>query len=252
MVQQLSYRKNENFKGGTSYPEQFLLRSLRQIYMVEHRKKEQELGLEFDIGIEALNLRIEYSGDYWHIGKEENDKKRREYCKDNKISYIEIIASQGKKKTTIYRQNLYTRIYVYMENSFEKRNNKLIAILKYILREYGHNIMEIDIERAICEAFVFCKQYDYIIVRKNGKIVGTVDKVYDNSAEIIDYPRKNIEYHENEDGIIIKNGISNDIDKNNIKMKIIESDDTLIKTMSKLEFNRRCKRIMDNWSMYED
>lgn len=249
----LAYRKNMNFIAGTSYPEQFFVRSLQQIYQVEHRRKEPEIGLEFDIGIEELNLRIEYSGDYWHIGKEKNDSIRRIYCKNKTINYIEIIESVGKGDTVIYKKDLYTRIYVYTGSDFVKKNDKLIAILKYILRLYGHDIKEVDIDRAVCESFVFCKRYNYNIIRKQGKIIGTEDKVYVNNEKCVEYMTDDIETTFNEDGIIIKNATDKDIDKDNIRMKIEdeEEDSTLVKNkVSTKRFNQHCKMVMKNWDMY--
>ncbi|MBD5508806.1 MAG: hypothetical protein HDR05_12385 [Lachnospiraceae bacterium] len=243
------YRKNENYEAGTSYPEQFLVRTLSQIYNVEHRKIEPSLGLEFDLSIKELNLKIEYSGDYWHINKEDKDQKRRKYCKDNGINYIEIIERQGKADVRIYRNNLHTKIYLYTSTEFVKKNEKLITVLKYILKQYGHQINEIDVERAVCESFLFCKQYKYVIIRKNGKIVGTQDKVFINSTNYANFVEINLDDDESEEGIVIKN--ANDIDSDINNEKIEKEDVTLVNTsMSDKEFRRHCKMAVQNWNNF--
>ena len=97
-AERAGYIKNRHYKGGTSFPEQFIFRSLLQIFpRTENRVIDSDLDLEFDIFVPELNLRIEYSGSYWHAdeGKQYRDQKRREFCKFNKATYVEIIEKCG-------------------------------------------------------------------------------------------------------------------------------------------------------------
>lgn len=267
-----TYKRNNDFQSGTSYPEQFLYRSLLQIFDVENRKKEPDIGLEFDITISELNLRIEYSGDYWHIGKEKNDELRRVYCKSRAINYIEIIESQGIQKSKVYNNNLYTRIHIKSDLTFEKKNELLTSVLKYILGKYGHNISEIDIERSIYEALIVCKKYKYLIIKKDGKIMGTENRLYATNLNCDDYI---------EDSLDGTEGISDNLveeimpacnikeDKSELvsnieelkeetveqRQKVFEEieDCTLVNyartsNMTTKQFNQHCKQVMKNWN----
>lgn len=52
-------------------------------------------------------------------------------------------------------------------------------LFETVLKQFGHSLREIDIERAIIEALTACKKYKYTIIRdKEGKIIGTYDKEY--------------------------------------------------------------------------
>lgn len=68
---------------GTSYPEQFIYHSLKQIYpSAENRCKvlkspQNTQGIEFDVGIPEIPLCIEYSPTYWHEGREEKEISTR-------------------------------------------------------------------------------------------------------------------------------------------------------------------------------
>lgn len=219
-----TYKKNTSFQPGTSYAEQFIYRCLNQVFEARNRIKEPVINMEFDIEIKELNLRIEYSGEYWHIGKEERDERRREYCRNNSISYIEIIEKNEKCKPELYTKDLYTRITISSGESIKKINSTLIGIIGYILSKYGHSIDEIDTERAIYESLLICKKYKYKVVRKNGEIVGTTNILYATKENT-----KNInEEHDNKDTTLIARH----------------------STMSKKEFNRLCKRVLANWDNF--
>lgn len=249
-------KRNPDFVSGTSYPEQFLFRSLNQIFEAENRKKEPEIGLEFDIKIKELNLRIEYSGDYWHIGREKNDELRRVYCKSRAINYIEIIETQGNIDSKVTSNNLYTRIIIKSDSTFEKKQEKLIKVLDYILRKYGHSINEIDIERSVYEALMFCKRYKYKIIRKDGRIKGTEDNYYTDNYNCMDCIEESLIPEESETVAVEPKKVekTKNIEQafDNIEIQKEIEDCTLVdKHKSKMtmkEFNRHCKRVEANWN----
>ena len=74
---------------GTSFPEQLIYQSLKILYPdTENRYK--GFGFEVDIYIPSINVAIEYNGSYFHRGKEEKDKQKKEYCESHGIKLIVI------------------------------------------------------------------------------------------------------------------------------------------------------------------
>ena len=76
-------------KRSTSYPEQFIYWSLKQLYpKTQNRYKAfkdiDSRGIELDVYIKELNLAIEYSPTYWHNGKKERDNLKKQLCKQDK------------------------------------------------------------------------------------------------------------------------------------------------------------------------
>lgn len=172
-------KKNPNYKRGTSYPEQFIYRCLVQVFDALNRIKDSETGLEFDIEIRELNLRIEYSGEYWHQNSIKNDNLKRKLCYHKGIEYIEIIELASKHETIIKEEGGYTLIIVGVESNFLRRNTKLIDIVDYIMKKYGYSLEDVDIERAIYEALACTKQYKYDIIKSADNLVlGTVNKEF--------------------------------------------------------------------------
>lgn len=164
-------KKNPNYKRGTSYPEQFIYRCLVQVFDALNRIKDSETGLEFDIEIRELNLRIEYSGEYWHQNSIKNDNLKRKLCYHKGIEYIEIIELASKHETIIKEEGGYTLIIVGVESNFLRRNTKLIDIVDYIMKKYGYSLEVVDIERAIYEALACTKQYKYDIIKSADNLV---------------------------------------------------------------------------------
>ena len=139
-------------KVGTSYPEQFLYRALKQIYpQTISRGKYQ--GIEYDITIPEERTCIEYSGVFWHTEKLERDQRKLDICNEHNIKFIQIYSHNG----VIDEGDIFTDdLIIYrMSNNSDTHNAQLIIILDYILRLFHHNISEIDIEKAQTEAFNF-------------------------------------------------------------------------------------------------
>ena len=82
-------RCSECSMAGTSFPEQLIYESLKILYPdTENRYK--GLGFEVDIYIPSINVAIEYNGSYFHRGREEKDRQKREYCESHGIKLIVI------------------------------------------------------------------------------------------------------------------------------------------------------------------
>ena len=82
-------RCSECSTAGTSFPEQLIYESLKILYPdTENRYK--GFGFEVDIYIPSINLAIEYNGSYFHKGREEKDRQKREYCESHGLKLIVV------------------------------------------------------------------------------------------------------------------------------------------------------------------
>ena len=137
---------------GTSYPEQFLYRALKQIYpQTISRGKFQDI--EYDITIPEERTCIEYSGTYWHLDKLERDRMKADICEQYNMRFIQIYANyDSTNKEELYDKNLI--IYTANTNKYIL-DKQLVNILNHILESFNHSIKEIDIEKAQTEAFNF-------------------------------------------------------------------------------------------------
>ena len=154
VVDRISYKTHCpkcNVKG-TSYPEQFLYRALKQIYpKTISRGKVQ--NIEYDITIPELKLCIEYSGYNWHKNKRDKDAFKEEFCKKHNVNFIQIYAHNGIiEEDDKFEDNLI----IYKEaNNRDKHTVQLTYILEFILRRFNRSIKEIDIKKASEEAYDF-------------------------------------------------------------------------------------------------
>jgi len=131
----------------TSYPEQFIYWSLKQLYpRTENRCRvlkspKNPAGIEFDIGVPDIPLCIEYSPLYWHKGREEKDQYKKKICSKHKVRFIQIIEGLPKDYEEIFTEN-----YIQFDMNVNNRDNDLIRIVGFILNSLGHSIAELDIE----------------------------------------------------------------------------------------------------------
>ncbi len=145
---------------GTSYPEQFIYHSLKQIYPnTENRckvlKSQQNThGVEFDIGIPDIPLCIEYSPTYWHEGKEERDQYKKELCEQCGVRLIQIVEDSHDELEHITSDD-----YICFKMKYSQQDEILTEIVDHILKTLGHSISEIDIERVKKNAWDFSKGY---------------------------------------------------------------------------------------------
>lgn len=132
---------------GTSYPEQFIYHSLKQIYpSAENRCKvlkspQNQHGVEFDIGIPEIPLCIEYSPTRWHEGKEERDQYKKDLCQKANVRLIQIIEDSYDELKHIKSDD-----YICFKMDENKKDEILEIIVDHILKSLGHSISEIDVE----------------------------------------------------------------------------------------------------------
>lgn len=164
---------NENFIAGTSFPEQFLYRSLLQIFPETiNRYKDSTNNYEYDIVVLRLNLFMEYQGVYWHSSedKQDRDEIKRNYILKNGHTFIEIVEDfsiEGCKlevrgKHIKYRINLNT-------SSIKQKSNRLVNIVESICDLYSiKGTSRIDYTRSMYEAMLFSNKYMYNVDSTEG------------------------------------------------------------------------------------
>lgn len=140
---------------GTSFPEQFIYQSLKQIFpSTENRWKDPIKGYEYDIVIPELKLCIEYSGVNWHADKLDRDQAKAEHCKANKVNFLQIYAHHGEitDEQDSPIEDTYEKNQIIYKISRYKAQHipKLQYIIKFILDTYAprHSIQEINFELA--------------------------------------------------------------------------------------------------------
>ena len=85
--------KLEKIGSGTSFEEQFIFYSLKQLYpKTMSRAKDKKLNLEYDIVVPELNLCIEHSAYGWHKYNLDRDKLKEDNCLSQGIQFIEFYA----------------------------------------------------------------------------------------------------------------------------------------------------------------
>lgn len=127
----------------TSYAEQFIYWSLKQVYpCTENRckvlkSKENPRGIEFDIGVPDIPLCIEYSPTKWHRDKDTIANMKREVCKHSNVKYLEIIEDSYKEMSESISDN---KIIFRMD--YTKQDEILMRLVSNIFKIY--NIGTID------------------------------------------------------------------------------------------------------------
>lgn len=164
--------KNSEYRSGSSYGERFVERCLSQV-LDDIKSRDKQGGFEYDISSKNFNINIEYSGENWHVGREDHDELKRKYCRDNSIRYIEIIeASSNVDDSKISGKN-YIK-FTMAPCSFSCMNKKLRYIVAEILEWLGFEVVDIDYKRACYEALALTKKYKYnIVYDSRGNIQGT-------------------------------------------------------------------------------
>ena len=132
---------------GTSYPEQFIYHSLKQIYpSAENRCKvlkspRNPQGIEFDVGVPEIPLCIEYSPTYWHEGREERDQYKKDLCAKANVRLIQIVEDSYNELPLKMESD-----YICFKMNYSQQDEILEIIVDRILKSLGHSISEIDIE----------------------------------------------------------------------------------------------------------
>lgn len=134
---------------GTSYPEQFIYRGLKQIFKDTVNRAKLFNGIEYDIYIPSQNLCIEYGSTKWHEDKKDRDEMKRTLCEGKGIRFLAIESHNRNDKS------VFSDIFISYKVNISKQDTQLKEILGYILTMLGHDIEEVDINRVINETSKF-------------------------------------------------------------------------------------------------
>lgn len=161
--------RNELYHSGTSFPEQFLYRSLLQIFPeAKNRFIDPTINMEYDIYIKELNLYIEYNGAEFHSSQEKQERDRIKRLHSEKINrtFIQIVENNEIDALDIKReiQNKFIEYKIKGSNTINNMTNNLIAIIEEIFSIYMMQGYEIDYTRSLYEAFLISSKYQYRIV----------------------------------------------------------------------------------------
>ena len=125
-----------NTSGYTSFPEQYIYHSLKQVFKdVLSRQKDSIKQYEYDIVVKDLNLCIEYSGTYWHKDRTDRDKLKEKHCKSNGAQFMQIYMHRGE----ISEPDTYTKEKIIYKANIDKSKHikQLQGIVKHILKKYS-------------------------------------------------------------------------------------------------------------------
>ena len=142
---------------GTSFPEQFIYHSLKQIYPNTITRGKYQ-GYEYDITIPELKLCIEYSGMQWHKDRLDRDEMKKKLCKEYGVNFLQIYAHYGEIQDTEGNEadDSYTKEQIIYKVNHNKSLHieQLKQIAKFILEQYApeHTINEIDFTKAEIDA----------------------------------------------------------------------------------------------------
>lgn len=170
--------RNELYHSGTSFPEQFLYRSLLQIFPeAKNRFIDPTINMEYDIYIKELNLYIEYNGAEFHssLEKQERDRIKRLHSEKINRTFIQIVEDNEIDALDIKReiQNKFIEYRIKGSNTINNITNNLIAIIEEIFSMYRMQGYEIDYTRSLYEALLISSKYQYRIVYDSfGDIAG--------------------------------------------------------------------------------
>lgn len=134
----------------TSFPEQYIYQSLRQVFKeVLSRQKDNIKQYEYDIVVKDLNLCIEYSGYNWHKDRLDRDKDKEKHCKSQGVQFMQIYMHKGE----VNEPDTYTKekIIYKANNDKNKHINQLQKIIKFILKEYSNAALYNKIDFKLAE-----------------------------------------------------------------------------------------------------
>ena len=130
---------------GSSFPEKYIYMALKQIYPDIISRGKAFGKVEYDICIPSKRFCIEYSGGYWHDGREERDSMKRELCNEYGVKYLEIIEHA---KGTLWDFSDDRIEFTRSDRIVEQLN----LIIEYIVKMMGHTLNEIDLQKTIYDA----------------------------------------------------------------------------------------------------
>ena len=136
---------------GTSFPEQFIFSSLKQLFPnTKNRQKDKLKNYEYDIVIPELNLCLEYSGYNWHKDKLGHDIEKEEHCKSNGAQFMQIYAHNG----VLEEEDTYTKEKIIYKANYSSKTVHIIQlqqIIKFILEQYSESALYDKIDFTLSE-----------------------------------------------------------------------------------------------------
>ncbi len=113
----------------TSFPEQYIYWSLKELFPETQNRKIID-GYEYDIYIDSKKVYIEYSGLYWHKGKEERSVRKRELAEKDDGIFFEIVDDHlAKNKYNSYFLDRGNTIIIDSNYKLETSLQKVIDIV---------------------------------------------------------------------------------------------------------------------------
>ena len=132
----------------TSYPEQVLYHSIRQVYPKTINKGTYK-GYEFDIAIPEIKTCIKCNGVFWHTEKIDRDNKKSALCKKHNVKFIQIYVHQGE----VDSQDIFEPNFILYKVDIANQDEQIKNIVSMILNQFKHSIDEIDFPKACADAF---------------------------------------------------------------------------------------------------
>lgn len=136
---------------GTSYPEQYLYWSLKQLFPNTRNRFKTTTNIEYDIYVPEIGLCIEYSGINWHVGKQDYDEMKRKVATEGNKTFIQICGDERFKGTIDFTNHLITI------NPTKGIDLILQQVLSVILSKFGESIDNIDFNKVKENATLYSK-----------------------------------------------------------------------------------------------
>ncbi len=153
-----------------SYSETVIYYGLKEVFSdTLSTFKVADEKLEFDIVIPSKNTYIEYSGEYWHSMNKGSDYRKRVYCEENGIRYIEIW--EMKKEMPL----LVMDDVIIFRNKDSSRDTGLFNVLMEVYRLLGLYNIEIDYKNVLRNAHNRMLKPENSLVDKYPEIIAEWD-----------------------------------------------------------------------------
>lgn len=110
----------------TSYPEQFIYWSFKEIFPNTVNRFKTTNGVEYDIYVPDIDLCIEYSGINWHKGKEDYDLMKEQLALKYHKKFISVIADHNLGTDIIWDKN---KITINPNKNLDYLLEKIISII---------------------------------------------------------------------------------------------------------------------------
>lgn len=125
---------------GTSYPEQFIYFSIKQMFEDTMSREKMFGGYEYDIVIPSKKVCVEYNGCYYHKWSSDRDKLKSDLCKENGYRLITIDDDSAYKNSDVVYEGDNIKFFYASKTGDEQ----IKEIIKYIVDILKMNYEYID------------------------------------------------------------------------------------------------------------